>query len=221
MVKRTIQLGSYDTATHGWTLASCMLSPAEQKTNYIDKPGGDGSHDLSTAMTDGIPRYYDRTLTVTLECSDGDRQSRQTKMSHIVNRLDGQRADIILPDHPDHYLTGRLHVAPNYNDLAHASVTITATCMPWLYDIENTVVELIASSTEQTVIFEITGRRAVVPTITVASSSQVRLIYGASSMVFSSGTYQWPELLLTPGEHDVKYIGSGKVTVTYREAVLE
>lgn len=221
MVKRTIQLGSYDTATHGWTLASCVLSPAEQKTNYIDKPGGDGSHDLSTAMTDGIPRYYDRTLTVTLECSDGDRQSRQTKMSHIVNRLDGQRADIILPDHPEHYLTGRLHVAPNYNDLAHASVTVTATCMPWFYDLENTVVELIATSTEQTVIFEITGRRAVVPTITVASSSQVRLVYGASSKVFSAGTYQWPDLLLTPGEHELTYFGSGKVTITYQEAVLE
>lgn len=221
MKKRTIRLGTYDTATHGWTLASCVLSPAEQKTNYIDKPGGDGSLDLSTALTDDIPRYYDRTLTVVLECSEGDRTSRQAKISHLVNRLDGLRVDIIHPDHPEHYLTGRLHVAPDYNDLAHASVTVTATCMPWLYDIEKTVVELIATSTEQTVIFEITGRRAVVPTITVASSSTVRLIYGASSMAFSAGTYQWPDLLLTPGEHELTYVGSGKVTITYQEAVLE
>lgn len=225
MKKRTIKLGTYDTATHGWTLASCVLSPAEQKTNFVDKPGGDGSHDLSTAMTDGIPRYYDRTLTVTLECSDGDRLARKAKLAHMVNRLDGMRVDIVLPDDAEHYLTGRLHVAPNFNDLAHTSVTVTATCMPWLYDNDVTGVMLDVTAEEQTVIFEITGRRAVVPNLTVVdpdgTGAQVRLVYGSSSISLSPGRYQWPDLLLTHGEHEVTYSGSGKLLVDYREAVLE
>ena len=77
MQKRTARIGGYDTAVYGWTLTGCELRAPEQKTNYVERTGGDGSWDLSTVMTGGVPRYKDRTLTITLENSQGDRADRE------------------------------------------------------------------------------------------------------------------------------------------------
>lgn len=221
MQKRTVLFGSYNTAAHGWTLTGYSLSDPEQKTSYVDKPGGDGSWDLSTALTDGIPRYKDRTLTVTLECSAGDRPYREALINDLVNLLDGLEWPVVLPDRPNHYLTGRLHVAVNSNSLAYAKVTVTGVCAPWFYGENETVVTLVAAAAEQTAVVRNGGRRIMVPSITVTGDeAEVLLFYGTDSLALSAGTYKWPTLKLTPGDHVLKYSGTGTVAITYREAVL-
>lgn len=224
MEKRSIIFGDYDTAAHGdWTLApGWKLSDPEQKTNYVDKTGGNGTWDLSTAMTDGIPVYNDRTLTATFESSEGDRLSRRAVIREMTNRLDGLVMDIQLPDDPFYHLVGRVHVAEDYNDLAHAAVTVTAICEPWLYANAETSVHLTAAADAQTARIINRGRRVVVPTLTVTgSSANVLLVYGAQSVALSAGVHQWPDLLLTPGGHDLTYSGTGALVISYREAVLK
>lgn len=217
-----MKLGSYDTAANEWTLASWQLGDAPQKTNLVDRPGGDGSWDLSTSLTDGILRYGNRPLSAVFECSEGDRMYREAKIRQMVNQLDGMTLNIELPDDPDHYLVGRLKVVKNYNDLAHCAVTVTATCEPWKYSQAETVVKLTAGSTAKTADIVNNGRRAVVPTITVAGSgASVRMTYGSKSLTSSAATFKWPDLLLTPGKHALQYSGTGSLTITYREAVLE
>lgn len=219
MIKRKIIFGTYDTAAHGWTLTGWQLGVAEQKTNYVDKPGGDGSWDLSTALTDGIMRYSDRNLTATFECSEGDRLSREATIREMINTLDGMRLDIELPDDPYHHVTGRIRVARDYNDPAHAAVTVTAICEPWKYSNTETVVTLSAGATAKSATLVNNGRRAVVPTLTVADS--VLIVLGATALTLSAGTYQLPDILLTTGTHTLTYSGSGSLIITYREAVLE
>lgn len=222
MTKRKIVIGGYDTAANGWTLTACKLSDPALKANYVNIPGGDGSWDLSTALTDGQPRYSDRTLTATLECSEGDRLSRETLIRQMINELDGLRHDIELPDDSYHHINGRVHIARNYSDLAHASVTVTATCKPWRYNNAETVVTLTAQTTERTARLVNNGRLAVVPLLTVSGSgASVRLVYGSASLALSAGEYKWPDLLLTPGAHSLTYSGTGTLKITYREAVLE
>ena len=222
MQKRRIILGTYDTAENGWTLTGWQLSAAEQKTNYISLTGGDGSWDMSTALTDGLMRYKDRNLTVTLERSDGDRLSREEAVRHMVNLLDGMRVDIELPDDPQHHINGRLHVVRNYNDLAHAAVTVTAVCNPWRESNTETSVTLTASTAEKTATLVNNGRRAVVPSLKVTgTNASVLLKYGDFSLSLSAGEYRWPDLLLRPGSLTLAYSGTGTVVLTYREAVLE
>lgn len=223
MEKRGIVIGGYDTAAKGWTLApGWQLSPAEQKTNFVDRPGGDGAWDLSTALTDGQPRYNTRTLTATLERSDADRLSREAIIREMVNQLDGMAMSIKLPDDPDHYVTGRVHVARQYNDPAHAAVKVEAICEPWRYNDAETTVTLTAATTEKTAQLVNNGRRAVVPVMTVSgTAAEVQLKIGDSTHALAAGTYQLPALLLTPGTHALGYSGSGKIVITYREAVLE
>lgn len=221
MQKRGMIFGSYNTAGNGWTLASWTFPAAEQKTYFVDRPGGNGSWDLSTAMTDDQPTYYDRTLTVTLECSEGTRMTRKAEIRRMVGLLDGRRLNIVLPDDPDYYVTGRIHVDVDYNDLAHASVTVTAVCDPWMYKQNETIYQLTAGS-NKTIKLINSGQLALVPTIVViGANAQVDLTFNAAKISLGAGTYRWPELFLTPGEHELSYSASqATATITFREAVL-
>ena len=222
MEKRKIIIGTYDTAEHGWTLTGWTFSAPVHKAHYVEKPAGDGTWDLSTALSDGLPRYNDRSLKATLECSEGTRQEREENIRQMVNQLDGLRVQIQLPDDESHFVVGRLSVAREYNDLAHARVAVSAVCEPWKYANTETVVELDATPSKNAVVLYNDGRRAVVPTLIVeGEDSSVLIEYRTGSQSMSAGTYQWPLLLLTPGEHQISYSGSGRLIIKYREAVLE
>lgn len=218
MKKRTLKIGTYDTAFHGWTLTGWILSDPEQKTNYIEKTGGDGSWDMSTALTGGIPRYRDRTLTATFECSKGTRADREILIRDMVNTLDGLVWPIVLPDRPEHYLTGRIHVRELQNSLAYAEVEVSATCEPWLYKSHESVVEIVSAGPEGTEDIYNYGRKAVVPMLMVVGT--IGLKFGDNEVQLGEGAYKWPSLLLAPGLNTLTYAGAGTVTITYREAVL-
>ena len=219
MKKRTVKIGAYDTAAHGWTLAGCKLADPELKEIFVEKTGGDGSWNLTSAMTGGIPRYKNRPLAIRLECSIGTREDREALINELVNDYDGFEWQIVLPDRPDHYVFGQVRVAVEYSDLSHAAVNVTATCEPWLYQDRESVVELTAAATAQTAVIRNSGRRAVVPVITTTGSVQLR--YGIfTTTIDTAGAYEWSPLLLTPGLHELEYSGDGILTVTFREAVL-
>ena len=225
MIKRTIKLGDYDTAAHGlWTLASWEFPEPVQETNLVTVPGRvKGPLDLSTALTDGEPSYGARELSIVLESSEGDRLARKARISEMVNTLHGRRVDIVLPDDPLHYATGRLAIKTLYNDPAHASVQVTAICEPWLYAMEETVVPLqTAANTMQTALLRNSGAMSVVPLvqITAAAGASVNLKYREFSWSLGAGDYKLPDLLLTPGDHVIEYSGTGTLTITYREAVI-
>lgn len=222
MIKRKIIFGEYDTAANGWTLTEWALSPAEQKTNFVERVGGDGSWDLSTALTDGLVRYRDRELVAAFECSEGDRMHRESEIRRMINQLDGSKLEIRLPDDDLRHLVGRVRVQKEYNDLAHARVTVSAVCEPWKYADAETVVTVPALSVRQTIALTNGGRKALVPTLTVSGSgASVLLEYGRAAQAMSAGRYKWPTLVLTPGGHEVKVSGRGVLTISYREAVLE
>lgn len=219
---RKIVFGSYDTILNGpWTLASWSLSAAEYRTQFVEVPGRDGDLDLSTALTDGAPRYGSRTLTVTLERSDGTRLDRETAINTMINWLDGWRMDIRLPDDETHYITGRVHVVKEYNDPAHAAVTVTAVCDPWRYANYETVLSLTAAEEEQTAMLTNNGRRTVVPVLQITGEgASVLLKFGAASWALGAGTYQLPDLVVNQGGASVLYSGTGELSFTYREALL-
>lgn len=222
MEKRKLIIGTYDTARDGlWTLASLTLTDPELQEHYQEVKGRDGLLDLSTAMTDGEPRYGNRTLTATLECSDGTREERQARIGQMVNWLDGWRLDVIHPDYPTHYLTGRVKVREEYNDLAHAAVTVTVNCDPWFYSRIEKAYNLTAAATAQTVALVNDGRRSIVPQIVVTGSApSITLEYGGIVQSLGAGTYRPADLLLKYGTTTVKYTGTGTARITYREAVL-
>ena len=222
MTPRKIIFGTYDTHINGpWTLASWNLSAAEFRSQYVTVPGRDGDLDLSTALTDGAPRYGNRTLTATLERSDGTRLTRETAINTMVNWLDGWRMDIRLPDDDAHYMVGRVHVVKNYNDPAHAAVTVTAIVDPWRYNNHETVIRLTAAAEPVEARLTNSGRRTVVPVLTITGdAAEVLLTFGSASWALGAGTYQLPDLVVPQGGAFITYSGTGELAFTYREAVL-
>ena len=219
MEKRGLIFGTYNTAEQLWTLAAWELSAPEYQEKFLDVPGRDGALDLSAALTNGAPTYHSRTLTVKLECSEGTRLTREAAINTMVNWLDGWRMDIQLPDDSGHYITGRVSVAKEYNDNAHAAVTVTAVCDPWRYAKEETVYTLTAEATEKTASLSNAGRRTAVPLLTITGGT-ILLKYGAYSWALGAGTYQLPDLTLPQGGGTLTYSGTGTLRISYREAVL-
>jgi hypothetical protein len=141
----------------------------------------------------------------------------------MINQLDGWRFDIVLPDDDQRHIKGRVRVERVYNDLAHASVRVTATCEPWRYNNEDTILLLNATGTEQTVQLTNNGRRSVVPTIKVEGESvTIKFTVGTElrTWTLGPGEYIIGDIYLRSGSAPLVYSGSGKITFTYREAVL-
>ena len=219
MEKRGLTIGTYNTVEHSWTLTEWELSAPEYQEKFLDVPGRDGALDLSAALTNGAPTYHSRTLSVKLECSEGGRLTREAAINTMVNWLDGWRLDIVLPDDPDHYITGRVSVAKEYNDLAHAAVAVTAVCDPWRYAKDERVYSLAAESTEKTAFLSNAGRRTAVPLLTITGGS-ILIKYGTYSWSLGAGTYQLPDLTVPQGGGTLTYSGTGTLRISYREAVL-
>ena len=219
---RKIILGTYDTEQNGpWTLAECTFSAAVYQSNLVTVPGRHGPLDLTAALTDGEPRYDSRTLTTRLERSDGTRLEREAAITTMINWLDGWRMNITLPDDPEHYITGRVHIAREYNDPAHAAVNVTAVCDPWRYSVNETALIFTAETDAKPARLTNNGRRTVIPTLTIAGdSASVLLVYDSYSWSLGPGTYQLPDLTVPQGGVGITYSGSGTLSFVYREAIL-
>ena len=223
MQKRKIIIGTYDTALEGlWTLTAWNLGKAEAVEEYANIPGH-GPLDLSTALTDGEPYYGSREFEATFESSEGNRLEREERINQMVNKLDGLRFNITLPDDSLHYISGRVRVERLYNDLAHASVRVSATCDPWRYNNTETVVGVTASSTAKTVSLINNGRLSVIPRTKVTGGTvTLKFTSGGSARTWTGGAgeYNFVDLYVKTGSLAVTYSGSGTITFTYREAVL-
>ena len=225
MEKRTLILGAYNTAVYGWTLAQCKITKGQQVQTFVQVPGRYAPLDASTYLTEGQPYYDSAYLDVVLECSAGDRNHREQLISDLINYVDGRSLTIIHPDHPGHYLVGRIQAQVDYSDLAHCSVILSGVCEPWLWANQETQVTLTGSTTERTISITLVGRLAVVPKVTV--TGEITITFGSSTWALSAGEYFLPDLFLTPSEapgaprvYTVSFKGSGQAVLSYREAVL-
>ncbi len=210
----------FNTAEWGWTLTSFHLSDMEPKTYLVDKPGGHGSWDLSDSLTDGLPRYKDRTLTATLECSVGTMEERRTNMSNLINPYNGKRCRITGPGTGERkerkYVAGRVQVVINYHNLAHTSITITAVCDPWVYPYNDTALTFTATEEVKTTSLSTMGVMETIPTVTVYGGP-VRLKYNGVTREFSAGTYVLPDAKLVYGQSlYIEFSGSGTARITYK-----
>lgn len=219
---RKLIIGTYDTSADGWTLAALEMSEPLYRSNMITVPGRSGALDYSAAPAGGDPPYDPRSLTASLELSAGTHDQRETVISTVTNALDGRVLSIVIPDDAAHYVTGRVHVKREYNDLAHAAVTITATCDPWRCKNAVTTVtrdDLTANYKTLTLTNE---RRSVVPSITV--TEETTLLWGTATYTIAAGTYKLPDIVLTQGSNTLKAklttAASGSITIEYQEASL-
>lgn len=220
MEKRKIVFGSYDTAREHWTLCEWAFPEPDYQAKFVEIPGGIPL-DVSAALTDDEPSYGSRTLTARLENSAGTYLGREERIRAMVNELDGRRMNIVLPDYPGYYISGRVQVKKEFNNLAYASVVVTAVCDPWLYRSAERMYTLTAATDKRVQVLTNAGRCRVIPELTVTGDdASVLLEWGTLSVAVGSGTTILPDLSLPHGDTYITYSGTGTMQISYREAVL-
>jgi hypothetical protein len=214
-MKRFFQFDKYNTA-YDWDLVLTAqdLTPPAPKTNYVQLDGRSGSLDLTEALT-GEVAYNDRTLTASFTVTAGTYADRVALLRTITAALHGHKVRIVPPDDPEHYLLGRCTVTPVELHQSYMALTITATCDPWRYAVNETERRVEAPGD---VVIRNDGVKTLTPVLTVDGS--VAITVNGATTELTEGSYKITDLRLTPGVNVIGVSGSGSVTFTYREADL-
>lgn len=196
---------------------SVDVQPAQPKLNLVDVPGADGSKDLS-AQPAGRVVYEDRTLTWTFALYPG--QDWHVTHREVSNALNGRACEITLDDDPEYYYQGRLSVEKYKVDGLLKQITIKATCRPYKFKQEETVIRSSLTTEYQTIDLP-NDRKFVVPTITV--DAETTLQWEENTFTISAGTHKVLDIELKEGVNTLGAkvtSGTGTIMVAYQEGAL-
>lgn len=202
----------------GLLLSSIEIGEPSVKTNYVDIPFGDGSIDLSEAIT-GDVSYGDRVITARFTTIT-PRSQWLTLFDTIKAYCHGRKRVIKVSDDLNHYYLGRMSVLPLIRGGSSAEFTLDITCEPYKYKNDETVVNLsvVTGGTLTTTL--VNSRKRVIPTITVSASTQV--VFNGVSTTINAGTHTLTNVLLVEGNNSITFnaVNGTTITVRYQEGVL-
>ena len=124
MKRRGLILGGYDTAAHGFTMTKLSLQTPPIEESFVQVDGMHGSLDYCDATGSCI--FKTRSLTASFEISYGSKEDREKIIAEMIRTVHGKKLTIIHPDHGGKVLTGRVQVSKEFNNLAYASVSVSA-----------------------------------------------------------------------------------------------
>ena len=215
---RGVKFGDYHTADDwGLILNAKVINTPAPKYVKISVDGRDGDLNLSRTLT-GDMKYNNREASFTFLVTDGSQEEREELINEIVNLIHGNELQIIEPDDPDHFLLGECSVNSIQNTKSYGSFIVSADCEPYRYAIEEIRRTITASATASNVVLTNSGRKTLIPTVTVTGT--VNLTIGTTKVSLGAGTYKLTSLILKPGSNVVGVSGSGSITFTYREGVI-
>lgn len=194
------------------------VSPPEPRTSYVDVPFRDGLLDFSTALTGGIVRYQNRTVTASFVTKDTAEDGWRERYHSFINAFHGRKEKLIFDYDPDYYYLGRITCDASKDDQLIGAASITADCDPYKYKVNPTVREFDVSGSEG---LDITLQNDWMPTVpTVTTDAEITVEFGESTIVFQAGTRKAPDLLLLEGVNHMTLTGTGHIKFEYQEGAL-
>lgn len=190
------------------------ISIPTPKTNFIDIVGGDGSLDLTEAVT-GETKYNDRIIKYTFTIKDKF-MDLSKKISDIANYIHGKRFKIFHYDDLDYYYIGRLSINEFKVNKAVGSFVVEATCEPYKY--KKYITEYTYNIENRKVIFCPNDRKRVVPIIT--TDSEMQILFNNNLYVVNSGSHEILNIYFEAGLYELTVLGNGTFSIKYQEASL-
>lgn len=222
-----VQIGKYKMSDFGLKLLSVDLGTPSVRKNTVTIPGRNGALDLTEAIT-GFPLYDNATHKLTFDFRDGTYINWLSKASDIRGKLHGRRLPVILGD-DGYYYDARVSVDSSKLNQYYSQIVITLDAEPyklsqktslddWEWDSFNFETDVIRDYKNIQVPGEITIVGDVMPTGCVLESSAViTVVYEGKRYPFLKGRYAIPDILITEGEHVMRFEGDGgTVSVEYR-----
>lgn len=212
------------------------VSPPLPKVNYIDIPGGDGSLDLTEALT-GDVQYQTRKLEFTFITLKA-RRKWHSLYSEVQGCLHGQRMKIILDEDPAFYYIGRVSVDEWKSSEKYSTIVVSAEVDPYKYERASSLEdwEWDSFNFEEGIIreyrglvvngsldFTILGRRKrVIPSFIVSSAGGAGLDVEFEGNVYHlpDGTSRILNIAIGEGYSLLRFTGHGTVDIDYRGGKL-
>lgn len=219
---RQVKIGSKHTYDEwGAFLArSPVIGQPEAKTSYIDVPGGNGSIDLTEALTGDVV-YSDRPIRFSLILT-GPREMWEHTRIEISNYCHGRKMPIVMPDDPKHYFLGRISMGELKiaSDEVTAEIDFSVACDPYRYKFRKTVFD---KSIPQSGVLELNlrnDRMAVMPDFTTDGETIIE--FNQTSYSASAGTFKLTSVYLLEGSNPIRIIGTEgiNVRIEYQEGEI-
>ena len=121
-----------------------VINPPDVKTSYVDIPGGDGSIDLTEALS-GYPSYNNREGSIDFIVVNDMYYQVDTHeewyviYSEIMNYLHGRKMYMILEDDRQYYYEGRFAVNEWKSDKNFSRITIDYNVEPYKWNLFSTI----------------------------------------------------------------------------------
>lgn len=197
---------------------SPVVGLPKPKTDYVDIPAGDGSIDLTEALT-GDVKYDTRTITAELFFMP-PRIEWQHKLDAITNYIHGQKLPIQVPSDSEHYYMGRVEVASTKVDGVVFRIELSIVCDPYKYKRNMTVYDLVIPANGVLNVDCKNIRQWVLPTIAV--NRAVNFAFNNASYSINAGSAQYTDVVFKRGINAVKVTGSAgtSVKISYREGAI-
>lgn len=111
-----------------------VINPPPFKANFISIPGGNGSIDASTALTN-YPMYDDRTGSIEFKSMRdyGSPTGWVKTYELLLNYIHGRKFKVVLFDDPDFYYEGRLSINSWKSDKDWSTITLDYRLDPFKY----------------------------------------------------------------------------------------
>lgn len=200
----------------GLYLTSLTIDAPKPKEIYVEIPNGDGSLDLTEALT-GEVHYESRPIEAVFAIKPETYSADLVRW--LIGYLNGKQRTIRTKEEPGYYLVGRCATSLK-NDGVLAILTVKATCQPWKYKNAPTVVNSTIGATGTTKLRLSNERKRLIPTIT--ASAAVTIIFNGQTISVNAGTQRLTNIALSYGDNVLTITGTEGTTVSfeYQEGAL-
>lgn len=179
------------------------------KMVFIHLPGGDGSIDLTGALTGDI-NYENREMAFEFDllCPPAERASIIASFGAFIQ---GKKRKLFLPDDPDWYYLARLEITEYKTNGMIAALEVEAICEPYKYYKDKTVInDTIPAGGSKVITCENT-RKTTVPTFT--ASAEVSVTFAGSTYTIPAGTITISNILFIEGTNSLTFAGPSGTTI--------
>lgn len=189
-----------------------IVESPEAKTFYVDIPYGDGSIDLTEAVT-GKVSYENRLVQFVLERLR-PKDSWQSYYNNLVKNYHGKTIQLVMPDMEGYHLIGRMIVG-QFTKGDYLSIPCEVNCKPYKLKNTQTILEVSVDGTQEVLIEN--EQMTTVPKFTTDAS--VQIVHGANTYSINAGTHTLP-IVLEQGDTAIQINGTANVTIAYQEGIL-
>lgn len=208
------------------------IEPPAPKKVMIDIPGGNGSLDLTEALT-GEVVYKNRQIQCEFYVIGGE-TLWSALYSEILAYIHGQKMKIVFDDDQAYYYIGRVSVNKWKSDRQHSIITIDIDADPFKYDLNpygedwlwdpfdfhtGEIYNSLISIAGTTIVQLTVKQMPVIPTFYASAAMKVTYNGKTFSIPAQKNTKIY-DIRLTEGTPNLMFTGNGTVKISYTNGVL-